>query len=99
MAYTYSATKVALDEIATRIAQNRKRLVDSRSQAATAEAELTAMQTQYQTIVTELNAAATAAPNDEAIQSQKLEKDKLVADFSALKTKATAIKEAIDGAQ
>lgn len=97
MATTYSARKKALDEIATRIVANAKRLTDARNQAATAEADLTAMTAAYSAIVTDINAAAAASPNDQAFQLQWVEKEKLVAEFNALKTKATAVKVAIDG--
>jgi hypothetical protein len=97
VASTYSERKAALDEIAVRIRANVKRLQDCRAQAATAESDLTAMQTAYTSIVQDINADATANPTDQAYQLQKVEKDKLVAEFNALKTRATAIKTAIDG--
>lgn len=97
MATTYSERKVALDEIAARIRTNAKRLVDCRAQAAAAESDLTAMETNYTALVQDIEADATSFPNDEAFQLQKLEKDKLVAEFSVLKTTATNTKDAIDG--
>ena len=93
----YSERKVALDEIAVRIRANAKRLTQARQTVATAEADLTAMTTDYAGIVADINADALANPNDEAFQLQKVEKDKLVAEFQALMTKATNVKDAIDG--
>lgn len=97
MPTTYSERKVALDEIASRIRANAKRLADARNQSAVAESDLTAMQAAYAGLVADINADATGNPSDQALQFQKIEKDKLVAEFTALKTKATAIKAAIDG--
>ena len=98
MATTYALTKQALDEIAQRINQNQGRLDSARDQVATAEAQLAGMPGQYATIAADLDAAAAAAPGNPALQAAKAEKDFLVAEFQALKTKATAIKDAIDGA-
>lgn len=97
MATTYGDRKVALDEIAGRIQTNRKRLQQARQLVAAAESDLSAMTTAYSEIVTDIDSDATANPGDEAHQLQKNEKDKLVAEFNALETKATDTKNAIDG--
>jgi hypothetical protein len=97
MPSTYSDRKVALDEIAERIQANSKRLSQARATVSTAEADLTAMQTAYTSIVQDINTDAAANPADQAYQLQKIEKDKLVSEFQGLKTKATNIKNAIDG--
>ena len=97
MATTYATMKAALDEIAQRINENQGRLDGARQQVATAEAQLAGMPAQYAPIVADLDAAAAAAPSNTAIQVAKQEKDLLVAEFQALKTKAIAIKAAIDG--
>ena len=96
MAITYTQAKATLDEIAQRSEQNRKRLEQARALVVSAEADLTAMGTAYATFVTELNAAATANPSDAAWQGAKAEKDQMAADFAALKTRASAVKNAID---
>lgn len=97
MATTYDDRKVALDEIAERIQTNRKRLKQARQLVATAESDLSSMTTVYSEIVTDIDAAATANPDDDAFRHQKLDKDKLVAAFNTLETQATDIKNAIDG--
>lgn len=99
MASTYTERKKALDEIAERSTQNAKRLTQAKSTIDAALADLTAMQTAYSQIVTDINSDATANPSDQAYQNMKLEKDKLVADFLATKTKANAQKTALEGIQ
>jgi|CXWL01.1.fsa_nt_gi chromosome segregation ATPase len=98
MTTTYSERKVALDEIAARIRANDKRLREARNQLAAAEADLTNMQTAYAAIVQDINADAAANLTDGAHQAQKADKDKLVAECQALKTRAANLKAAYDGA-
>lgn len=95
MATTFSERKVALDEIATRIRTNAKRLADAKNQATVAESDLTAMATVYTTIVADINADATANPSNSAYTTMKAEKDVMVAEFTTLKTLATNVKTAI----
>lgn len=97
MALTYTQAKATLDEIAVRSEAARKRLSRARDLIAEAEADLAKMATDYSGFVTELNAAATANPNDEAWKSAKAEKDLMVVDFQALRTRATSLKNAYDG--
>lgn len=97
MATTYTSARVALTEIAQRSDANRKRLDQAKATISAADADLGAMPTAYGTIVTDINAAAAAAPGDAALQALKAEKDKLVADFQALKTEAAALKTAVGG--
>lgn len=97
MATTFSERKVALDEIASRIRANSKRLTDARNQIVTAEADLTAMATAYMAIVTDMNTDAAANPSNTAYTTMKAEKDIMVTEFNALKTRATALKTAFDG--
>jgi hypothetical protein len=97
MATTFSERKVALDEIAARIRTDAKRMTNARAQVAEAEADLTTMQTAYTALVADINADAAAFPADAVFAAMKGEKDKLVAEFQALKTKATNTKNAMDG--
>lgn len=94
MATTFSTAKVALDLIAQRIQQNRNNLIQAQSFALRAETDLTAMPTQFGTIISDINSAAAAAPSDAALQSLKLEKDKLVSEFTSLQATATSMKNA-----
>lgn len=98
MASTYSQIKTSLDEIAQRIKANRNRLTQAGAAITTAESDLNAMTADYSTIITDLNTAATNNPNDAAIKSAKAEADLLVAEFAALKSTATAKKNAFNGA-
>jgi F0F1-type ATP synthase membrane subunit b/b' len=97
MATTFSTAKVALDEIAARIQQNRQRLQQAQALSAAAEADLAGMGPQYGTIVADIDAAAAAGPGNAALQSLKAEKDMLVAEFNTLKTGATGMKNATAG--
>lgn len=96
MALTYTQTKATLDEIASRSELARKRMEDARTGIVTAETDLMKMETDYSIFVTELDAAAAANPDDRAWQGAKAEKDQMNADFQALKTRATALKNAYD---
>jgi hypothetical protein len=97
MATTYSEHKVALDEIAVRIRANAKRLQDCLNQATATEADLTAMQTAYNTVIADINADAVANPGTNVFTIMKAEKDQLVTEFNALKTRATNVKNAVNG--
>jgi hypothetical protein len=93
---TYTQTKATLDEIAVKSESNRKRLVDARAAVASVEAALQTMQNQYSAFIAEVEADALANPADPAWQAAKAEKDRLVADFLAVQTKAQAIITAFD---
>jgi hypothetical protein len=94
---TFSEIKAGLDEIADRNKQNLNNMDRSRAGLAAAEANLNAMPSTYSTLIGEIDAAATANPTIEAFQVAKSEKDQLVLDFQALKTRATALVAAVDG--
>lgn len=98
MASTFSQIKTALDEIAQRINNNRNRLNQAGAAITTAESDLDAMTATYSTIISDLTTAATNNPNDAAIKAAKAEADLLVAEFAALKSTATAKKNAFNGA-
>lgn len=94
---TFSEMKTALDEISSRITTNRKRLTQCGALAISAETDLTSLQTEYTSIVTDINTFLTNNPNDEAAKTLKAEKDLLVAEFTSLKTASTNMKTAIAG--
>lgn len=58
---------------------------------------LAALQSRHSALVTEINNAASANPDDEAIQDQKRRMDKYVADFLDVKTRATDAEAAVSG--
>lgn len=97
MATTYTQAKATLDEIASRSESNRKRLEQARALIVAAESDLNAMATAYGAFVTDLDAAAAANPSDAAWQAAKAEKDLMVADFNAIRSRATSLKTAYDG--
>ena len=88
---TYSQIKTALDEISSRIMQERSRLMNAKASITQAKAALGNLETQYGGIVVDIDAAATDNPNNEAYQQAKAEKDLLVTEFNALKSTATAM--------
>ena len=94
---TYSEIKAGLDEIAKQNEQSRKDIERSKSLLSQAESQLNSMPTVYAAFVVDVDSAATANPAVEAFQIAKSEKDELVSDFQALKTRATAIIAAVDG--
>jgi len=97
MATTFSKMKVGLDEIATRIRQNDQRLTQAAAYIQQAETDLAAMSAQYGTLVGDIDTAATANSGNAAYLATKAEKDLLVTEFTALKSRATALKTAVNG--
>ena len=96
MPSTYSEIKAMLDEVAERIRANAKRLARARGDIEAAEADLAAIPAQYADVLADLDAAAQANPADAAYQTAKAERDLLTAEFNALKSNATAMKDALD---
>lgn len=86
MAFNYTKSKAALDTIAQRTERGRGQLIRMQDMGVAVESDLNQMQADYAGLVAEINAEAAARPADLAIQNLKLEKDKLAADFVALKT-------------
>lgn len=97
MASTYSQIKTGLDNISSAISTARNRLTQAQQQTNTAVAELGSLQTQYASLIADINDLATAEPANAASQNAKAEKDKLVAEFQALNTLAASLKTAVDG--
>lgn len=95
MATTFATAKAALDEIATRLGTNNRRMATVKSEASTALGDLTAMGTAYASVVADIAAAAAAAPTNPALANMKAESDLLVAEFTAAKARATTINAAV----
>ena len=95
---TFSVKKAALDDIAVRIKSNQARVTNGLDSLATAVSDLTSLQSQYTAIVSEIDADLAANPDDDAYKVMKSEKDKLVAEFLALKAVATSKSSAAQGA-
>ena len=85
---TFSDMKYALDEIAKHTSMNKAAIERARKSLVDAQYNLNAMQTKYSGVVSDINQAAIENPGDVAYEMAKSEKDKLVADFQALKAYA-----------
>ena len=96
MSFSYSATKHALDEIASRITANNKRGEQARATLATAVADLNAMTAAYGPIITALNTELASDPDNAALQAMSAEAAALVAEYQARKTALTAKLAALD---
>lgn len=94
MASTISQVKAGLNEIATKIAQERSRLAQAKTSITAAETALAGMPAQYGTIIADINAATGTDP---FVLLSKDESAKLTAEFQALKTTATNAKNAVAG--
>lgn len=95
MALSYTTAKSTLDEIAAKITAADRRLLRARELLASAETELAALSTNYSGFVSDLDAEA-AAQGTALWQRAKDEKDEMVGDFNALKTRATDLLAAYD---
>lgn len=92
---TFTETKATLDDIAARSEANRKRLEQAKTLISTAQADLNAMGSAYSAFATQLNTDAAANSSDSAWQTALAEKDQMVSDFQALKTRASALVTAV----
>ena len=92
---TFTQTKATLDDIAARSEANRKRLDQAKALIAAANSDLAAMPAAYNAFAIQLNVDSAANPGDDAWQTALAEKDQMVEDFQALKTRATALVAAV----
>lgn len=93
---SYATTKQTLDQIADDIARAQRQVDLARDNLSTAAVNLAAMPSQYSAFVAQLNADAAANPGNEAWQTALAEKNELVGDFQALRTRAEALLAAYD---
>ena len=93
----YDEIKSGLNAISSEITKARSLFARARAIMVDAEAILAAMPGKWSSLGSEINAAATANPNDDNYQLAKGEKDKLAANFQGLKTYASALIAAHDG--
>ena len=94
---TYSEIKYALDQIAARNQRNLRKMEGGASAFSGALSDINKMPGEFAAIVSDIDAAAAANPNEAAYTDAKSEKDLLVSDFQALKIRVTALLAAIDG--
>ena len=92
---TYTQTKETLDAIAHKAGSLERQTENILDQVTRIEADLTKLQTDYSAFIAELNADAAANAGDPVWDNAKLEKDKIVTEFLALKARVATIKLAI----
>lgn len=97
MAMTYTQLSEISDRVRRELAGNQNNVEAAKSQFAAVSASLTAMQSAYTTWAQEVNALATANPSDAAVLALKADKDRMVAEFAATKTRADALTAAVNG--
>jgi len=97
MATTFSEAKSGLDDISRQIGVNRTKLRQIKEFATGAAGDLNSMAAQYAQLITDIDAAAIAMPNNDALKVLKAEKDLLVAEFTQLLAKAEQFQTAVTG--
>lgn len=95
MATSYATALAAVNEIATRLGENKRRMSDAKAGIATALSDLTTMGTAYAGIVSDINAAADANPTNQALTTLKAQAALLVAEFTTEKNRATTMNTAV----
>ena len=98
MPSTFSQQRDALDIIVKTLVTVRASQVRVAQTMTTDVGALAALPITYQTLLTEIDAALTGTPNDEAIKSLKAEKDLLVTEFIALRNAVEARQTAVTNA-
>lgn len=91
MALNYTQRAANLDLIAQEIKTAMAQLSTAVATAQLAKDALAAIGTNYAATIAEIDAAATAAPSDGAVQAQKQAADKYVADWQAQSAIADAV--------
>jgi hypothetical protein len=94
MATTYSQQQVALNEMRDKIVANRNKAQLAKQMIDQVQSELAGMTSLYTPVIQDINAAATANPGATAEVIQKLQKDKLVEEYTQLLAIANQLKTA-----
>lgn len=94
MASTISQIKSGLDEIAKKIANERLRLIGSKTSVTLAKTNLAAMPTQFGTLLADILALTGTDPSTVLAKDERL---KLIAEYQALQVIATNAETAIAG--
>ena len=97
MAFTYTQLEDIKSRIIRELASEQAKLESAKGSFTGIKTALTAMQTNYGTWGSEVEALAIANPSDAAITALKAEKDLLVAEFQSSKTEATSYETAVNG--
>ena len=96
MAYSYAQLQNIKDRIVRDLSNQQSSLETAKGQFGAISSNLAAMQAEYTTWAVEVNAMATANPNDDAIQALKAERDLLVSEFQSTKDEADALDAAVN---
>ena len=96
MALTYTQAKASLDTIAQESEKARTDLELLQDNLAMIISRLDNLENNYTVLVTDIDTVAVNNPADTIWQNVKLEKDKLVTDFMAIRSTAANIQTAID---
>lgn len=94
---TYTETKATLDEIAAKTNDYRKMLDRAKAIIDQAVSGLNQMAADYAGFSSQLNTDAAASPADDAWQTALAEKNQMVSDFQAQKTRGTNMQTAVSG--
>lgn len=95
MAYTYAQLRTISQRVLTELARNQDQLDSAKAQFSAVETSLNQMGTQYAEWATQVDALASANPNDEAVKALKADKDRMVSEFNGSRTRAAALKNAV----
>lgn len=97
MAFLYiNAQSTLRNEVTNDIKQAQTYLAQLRAQINAAKTGLDGLTAKWGSLITSINTAAAAAPNDAAWQSLKADAALLVANYQALQTEANSLKTAAD---
>lgn len=97
MATTFSEGRVGLDEIAVAIRNSQALLQQAKNNPTSVKNSLDQLAAGHTQLLADIDAAAASNPDNPALQNLKAEKDLLVAEFTAKRTKAVALENAVAG--
>lgn len=92
---TFCEVEAALDNVRNDVNNNKSRYTGAVAQILAAKNAVANLATTYAAVATEINAQATALPNDTAWKMAKARLDKIVAEYNALRTKLQAAVDAL----
>lgn len=93
---TFTELRAKLTEALNQLEGARSRAALAKTQITTANTAIGGLGAIYSPMAADINAAATAAPGDPAWQDLKAEKDRIVADFTAIKATVQSMVDALN---
>lgn len=97
MAMTYTQLSDVSDRVRRELATHQNNLEAAKNSFAQVSSGLTTMQSAYTAWAQEVNALVAANPSDAAVLALKADKDRMVAEFAATKTRADSLTTAVNG--